>query len=170
MLQFTNACIRHRFELATFIRIFLKENYVNILIWISLKFRPESSVNNLPTLVDIMAWRRSGDRPVSKRRITYILDTWMHHWVNVVWSASSNYLNQFWFIVHYTPRNKSRENENWIILVSILIEGCDISMFILVTVRNGYSHSVCNFHSLTHLCCDKMAVVLHMIFANAFLE
>ena len=31
----------------------------------------------------------------------------MHHWVNVVWSSSSNYLNQFWVIAHYTPRNKS---------------------------------------------------------------
>ena len=30
----------------------------------------------------------------------------MHHWFNVVWSASSNYLNQFRVIAHYTPRNK----------------------------------------------------------------
>ena len=31
----------------------------------------------------------------------------MRHWVHVVWSVSSNYLNQFWVIAHYTPRNKS---------------------------------------------------------------
>ena len=106
MLQFTDACIR-RFALVIFIRIFLKENDVNILIWISLKFVPGCSVNNWPTLVEIMAWRRSGDKPLSKRGITQIMDTYMHHWVNVVWSVSSNYLNQFWVVAHYTPRNES---------------------------------------------------------------
>ena len=54
--------------------------------------------------------------------------------------------------------------------VNISIEGCDISMFFLVIVRNGCSTSVCDFHSVTHLSCDKMAVVLHMIFSNVFLE
>ena len=54
--------------------------------------------------------------------------------------------------------------------VNIFIEGCDISMFILIIVKNGCSHSIYDFHTLTHLCCDKMAVVLHMIFWNAFLE
>ena len=54
--------------------------------------------------------------------------------------------------------------------VSIFMEGCDISMFILVIIRIGCSHSFCDFHSLTHLCCDKMAVVLHMIFSIAFID
>ena len=107
VLEFTDACIRRRFALVIFIRIFLKENDANILIWISLKFLPGCSVNNLPTLVDIMAWRLSGDKPLSKRGITKIIDTYINHWLNVVWTASSSYLNQFWVIAHYTPRNKS---------------------------------------------------------------
>ena len=107
VLQFTDAYIRRRPALVIFIRIFLTENDVNILIWSSLKVVPGCSANNLPTLVEIMAWRRSGDKPLSKRVINLIIDTYVHHWVNVVWSASSNYLNQFWVIAHYTPRNKS---------------------------------------------------------------
>ena len=48
-----------------FKRIFLNEN-VRILIWISLKFVPKGSINNIPTLAQIMAWRRPGDKPLSE--------------------------------------------------------------------------------------------------------
>ena len=45
--------------------IFLNEN-----VWkpikISLKFVPKGPINNIPALVQIMAWRRSGDKPLSK--------------------------------------------------------------------------------------------------------
>ena len=49
----------------TFKRIFLNEN-VRISIKISLKFVPKAPINNNPTLVQIMAWRRSGDKPLSQ--------------------------------------------------------------------------------------------------------
>ena len=49
----------------TFKRIFLNEN-VLISINISLKFVPKVPINNIPTLVQIMAWRRSGDKPLSE--------------------------------------------------------------------------------------------------------
>ena len=45
--------------------IFLNEN-VCILIKISLKFVPKGPINNIPALVQIMAWRRSGDKPLSE--------------------------------------------------------------------------------------------------------
>ena len=45
--------------------IFLNEN-VWILIKISLKFVPKGRINNIPALVQIMAWRRPGDKPLSK--------------------------------------------------------------------------------------------------------
>ena len=44
-------------------------NYISLIenIWvtikISLKFVPEGPINNIPTLVRIMAWRRPGDKP-----------------------------------------------------------------------------------------------------------
>ena len=45
--------------------IFLNEN-VLISIDISLKFVPNGPINNIPALVQIMAWRRSGDKPLSE--------------------------------------------------------------------------------------------------------
>ena len=48
-----------------FKRIFLNEN-IWILIKISLKFVPKGSINNIPALVQIMAWRRPGDKPLAE--------------------------------------------------------------------------------------------------------
>ena len=48
-----------------FKRIFFKEN-VWISIKISLKFVPKGPINNIPALVQIMAWRRSGDKSLSE--------------------------------------------------------------------------------------------------------
>ena len=45
--------------------IFLNE-YVWISINISLKFVPRGPINNIPTLVQVMAWRRPGHRPLSE--------------------------------------------------------------------------------------------------------
>ena len=49
----------------TFKRIFVNEN-VRILIEISLKFVPKGPINNIPSLVQIMAWRRPFDKPLSE--------------------------------------------------------------------------------------------------------
>ena len=44
--------------------IFLNENvWIAIKIW--LNFVPKGPINNIPTLVQIMAWRRTGDKPLS---------------------------------------------------------------------------------------------------------
>ena len=45
--------------------IFLNEN-VWITIEISLKFVPKGPINNIPSLVQIMAWCRPGDKPLSE--------------------------------------------------------------------------------------------------------
>ena len=45
--------------------IFLNEN-VWISIAVSLKFVPKGPINNIPALVQIMAWRRPGDKPLSE--------------------------------------------------------------------------------------------------------
>ena len=49
----------------TFKSIFLNEN-ARILIEISLKFVPKGPINNNPALVQIMAWRHPGDKPLSE--------------------------------------------------------------------------------------------------------
>ena len=53
-------------------RIFLNEN-VWIPIKISLKFVPKGPINNNPALVQIMAWRRSGDKPLSEPMMASLL-------------------------------------------------------------------------------------------------
>ena len=52
--------------------IFLNEN-VWILIEISLKFVPKGQINNIPVLVQIMAWRRPGDKPLSESMMVSLL-------------------------------------------------------------------------------------------------
>ena len=56
----------------TFKRIFLNEN-IRISINISLMFVPRGPVNNNPALVQIMAWRRSGDKPLSEPMMVSLL-------------------------------------------------------------------------------------------------
>ena len=61
-----------RFADHTFKRIFLNEN-ARISIKISLKFVPKGPINHIPTLVQIMAWRRSGDKPLSESMMVSLL-------------------------------------------------------------------------------------------------
>ena len=62
----------HRFADDTFNSIFLNEN-VRISIKISLKFVPKGPINNNPVLVQIKAWRRSGDKPLSEPMMVSLL-------------------------------------------------------------------------------------------------
>ena len=51
---------------------------VLISIKISLKFIPKGPINNIPALVQIMAWRRPGDKPLSEPMVIISLT---HIWV-----------------------------------------------------------------------------------------
>ena len=66
--------------------IFLNEN-VWIPIKISLKFVPKGQINKIPALVQIMAWRRPGDKPLSEPMmvsfLTHICVT-RPQWVNTL--------------------------------------------------------------------------------------
>ena len=125
--------------------IFLNEN-VWISIHISLKFVPRGPINNMSTLVQVMAWRRLGDKPLSEPMMVRLL---MHicvtrpQWVNSLWPsdavwhhkpcstlvklimtwclmAPSHYLNQCWLIngevFRHSPESKFKE----ILQISIL--------------------------------------------------
>ena len=76
-----------------FKRIFWNEN-----IWIpieikSLKFVPKEAINNIPALVHIMAWRRSGGKPLSEP-MTVSLPTHIFvtrpQWVNGAFISSGS--------------------------------------------------------------------------------
>ena len=55
-----------------FKRIFVNEN-AWISLQISLKFVPKVRINNIPALVRIMAWRRSGDKPLTEPMMVSLL-------------------------------------------------------------------------------------------------
>ena len=69
-----------------FKRIFLNET-LRISIKISLKFVPRGPINNIPALVQIMAWRRRGNKPLSEPMmvslLTHICVTGPQ-WVNIM--------------------------------------------------------------------------------------
>ena len=62
----------------TFKCIFLKENY-RIPIRISLKFVPRSPIDNKPALVQVMAWHRTGNKPLPELMLTQFTDAYMWH-------------------------------------------------------------------------------------------
>ena len=75
--------------------IFLNENLC-ISIKISLKFVPMGPINNIPALVQIMAWRRPGDKPLSEPMIfswlTLVCVTqpqWVK-WKHIQWNMPVN--------------------------------------------------------------------------------
>ena len=65
---------QHDLHLAddTFKRISLNEN-VRISIWISLKFVHKGPINNIPALIQIMAWRWPGDKPLFEPMVGSLL-------------------------------------------------------------------------------------------------
>ena len=58
--------------------IFLNENDI-IPIQISLKFVPKSPIDNNPALVQVMAWRRIGDKPLHEPMMAQFTDAYMRH-------------------------------------------------------------------------------------------
>ena len=56
----------------TFKCIFFNKN-VGISIKISLKFVPKGPINNIPALVQVMAWRRPGDKPLTEPMVVRLL-------------------------------------------------------------------------------------------------
>ena len=61
----------------------LKCNFLNendrIPIRISLKFYPRSPIDNNPALVQVMAWRRTGAKPLPESKLIQYTDTYMRH-------------------------------------------------------------------------------------------
>ena len=91
--------------------IFFIEN-----VWIpiknSLKFVPRGPINNIPALVQIMAWRRPGDKPLYEpmmfRLPTHICVT-RPQWVNIILRRTFFDVSRFLYInsLKKTPRMSS---------------------------------------------------------------
>ena len=68
---------------------FLNKN-VRISLKISLKFVPKVQINNNPTVVQIMAWRWPGDKPLSEPLVVNLLThkcVTRPQWVNIQWKS-----------------------------------------------------------------------------------
>ena len=104
--------------------IFVDEN-VWISIKISLKFVPKGPINNIPALVQIMAWRRRGDKLLSGPRLarlpTHVCVT-RPQWVN------SNYST--WFTIYISKlwcrRHLMRVGPSWCYDVTMMTSSTGI--------------------------------------------
>ena len=71
----------------TFWNVFFFNENIWTVIDISLTFVPQGQINNIPSLVQIMAWRRPGDKPLSEpmmvNSLKYICVT-RPQWVKVL--------------------------------------------------------------------------------------
>ena len=85
--------------------IFLNEN-AWISIKISSKFVPKGLINNIPALVQIMAWRRPGDKPLSEPMISLPMDIcvtrpqWVQSPIDFQW-GSWKYLRYLWQVCNF---------------------------------------------------------------------
>ena len=89
--------VRH-FTDDTLNRNFLNANF-RISIKISLKLAPKGSIKNIPALVQIMAWRRPGDKPLSEQMMVSLLT---RH-VGAAIHRSSGETNQYKIDTIFTP-------------------------------------------------------------------
>ena len=97
-----------RFAEDIFKGIFLNEN-LQISINISLKCVPEGQINNIPPLVEVMAWRRPGNKPLSEPTMIVLPSDaiWWYRSGSTLAQvmscclimAPSHYLNQCWLII-----------------------------------------------------------------------
>ena len=59
--------------------IFLYENDRIAIHQISLKFVPMSPIDHKPVLVQVMAWRRTADKPLPELLLTLFTEGYMRH-------------------------------------------------------------------------------------------
>ena len=59
--------------------IFLNENDDRTPIQISLKYVPRSPIDNKPAMVQVMAWRRTGGKPLPEPMMVQFIDAYLRH-------------------------------------------------------------------------------------------
>ena len=107
-----------------------------ILIKISLNFVPRGPINNIPALVQIMAWRQPGDKPLSEPMMfslpTHICVT-LPQWVNVLMYAIPG-----WCLVFYSGVSSTMLLCGCQKTVGVLhIPYCNARIHIIITTWRG---------------------------------
>ena len=83
----------HHFADDNFKRIFVNEMFF-ISMWISMKLVSKGPIHDIPALVQIMAWRRPGDKPLSEPMLAQFTNAYMRHkggWISSLgpWNCMS---------------------------------------------------------------------------------
>ena len=65
--------------MATIVRCIFENGNLCILIQISLKFVSNGPIDNKAALVQVMAWRRTDDKPLSEPMLTQLTDAYVQH-------------------------------------------------------------------------------------------
>ena len=63
-----------------FIGILVNEKFGFFLLKIHWSFVTKCPIENNPALVQITAWRRIGDKPLSEPMLTRFIDAYVQHW------------------------------------------------------------------------------------------
>ena len=153
----------------TFKRIFLNGNVI-IPIKISLKFVPKGPINNIPALVQIMTWRRPGDKPLSEAMmvslLTYICVTrpqWVNSW-SVAMSRDIYYFETvFWPLEVNLNSLMVKENMRPIwghVCKSLFDLDMDLSAYIWYTPKSFLQSKVhWNFEEDTAFCTGVLNII-----------
>ena len=124
----------------------------------SLKFVPKGSINNIPALVQIMAWYRWGDKPLSEpmmvRLPTHICVT-RPQWVNILWITAvlSENIQNDWYVLgaRNFARFESKMNFRGTSYIALAPKGVFSTLFVWPKRRkkclpNAYDiASICTF-------------------------
>ena len=95
--------------------VLLNENE-RISLRISLKFVPKGSINNNPALVQIMAWRRSGDKPLSEPMMGSLLTHICVTRPQCLFAPTYNHIFVFSSLMYsQKPRVLTLTGEMWIV-------------------------------------------------------
>ena len=75
-----------------------------ISIWISLKFIYNDPTNKMSALVRVMAWRRTGDKPLHEPMMTQFTDAYMQHYGHMSGNWWVSQSDMWWKIVIYIQK------------------------------------------------------------------
>ena len=109
---------------------------LTILIKISLKFVPKGPINNIPALVQIMAWCRPGNKPLSEPMVVNLpthICVARPQWVKelVIWESVLA-VHQFLFISMFV----SHASMHYLLILQIFIHFFNFQMLYLPFINN----------------------------------
>ena len=149
--------------------IFLNEN-VWIPMKISLKFVPKGLINRIPALVQIMAWRCPGDKPLFEPMtvslLTHICVT-RPQWVKPESGYAIRHFITLSIVILNVDINLRPFNDSSIhglyISMTLMFEGifhCDESENIMLYSASNYQHVAYRFHAGCHEMTDFLKIYL----------